>query len=394
MSRYTPDEHTPTAFMALLVGLLIVLSGCGQEPGGSCPLGPGRCDTPPGEEPSPSQAWSFTGNTSTSRMGHTATLLPNGKVLVVGGSNPRPQQEQKATAELYDPGTGTWSSTGSLAAGRTEHTATLLQSGKVLVVGGVSVIDDSQETPLPLPVSAELYDPETGTWSSTGSLAVGRLFHTATLLPNGKVLVVGGGSNTSVTPAELYDPETGTWSLTAISTQARIWHTDTLLPNGKVLITGGIGLFNTAEVYDPGTDTWSPTGSPAVGRYQHTATLLQSGKVLVVGGSTFGGDAYNSTAELYDPETGTWSPTGSLGTGRTQHLATLLQSGKVLVVSGNEDAESLARQTAEVYDPGTGTWSPAGSFLMAHAYPTATLLRSGKVLVVGGTGLPAELYTP
>jgi len=388
MSRYP-------SFMALLVVLIAVLSGCEQEPGGSCPLGPGRCDTPPGEDPSPSQGWSFTSDTSTFRIGHTATRLPDGKVLVVGGVNPRPQQEQKATAELYDPGTGTWSSTGSLAAGRTEHTATLLPNGKVLVVGGVSVIDDSQETPLPLLVSAELYDPKTGTWSSTGSLAVGRLFHTATLLPNGKVLVVGGGGDATSSPAELYDPEAGTWSLTDIPAQARIWHTATLLPNGKVLVTGGFGLLNTAEVYDPGTDTWSPTNSPALGRDRHTATLLQSGKVLVVGGSTLGVNVYNSTAELYDPETGTWSPTGSLGTGRNGHKATLLQSGKVLVVGGNDDAESLGLVTAEVYDPGTGTWSPTGSLLTARAYPTATLLLSGKVLVVGGTGIPtAELYTP
>jgi len=257
MSRYSPDEHSPTAaypsLMAPLVVLLAVLSGCGQEPGGACPLGPGRCDTPPGEEPSPSQAWSFTGDTSTFRIGHTATLLPNGKVLVVGGVNSRPQQEQKATAELYDPGTGTWSSTGSLTAGRTEHTATLLPNGKVLVVGGVSVIDDSQETPLPLLVSAELYDPETGTWSLTDTPTQARVWHTATLLQSGKVLVVGGNEDAeslALVTAEVYDPGTGTWSPAGSLLTARAYPSATLLRSGKVLVVGGTGI-PTAELYTP-----------------------------------------------------------------------------------------------------------------------------------------------
>jgi hypothetical protein len=239
--------------MLLLAGLLTVLSGCGAGPDDSCEPALGRCEPPPGEEPGPSQTWSSAGSTSTFRIGHTATLLPNGKVLVVGGVNPISQQEQKATAELYDPGTGTWSSTGSLAEGRANHTATLLPNGKVLVAGGVSILDGSPEISTPLTVSTELYDPGTGSWSLTGSPASGRYRHTATPLPDGKVLVAGG--------AILFE------SLHTVS----------------------------AEVYDPGTGTWSSTGSMAVGRTSHTATPLRNGKVMVVGGSPY------PTAELYTP---------------------------------------------------------------------------------------------
>src|SRR5437870_4721086 len=143
-------------------------------------------------------------------------------------------------------------------------------------------------------------------------LARARASHTATLLPNGKVLVVGGfGTNGHLASAELYDPDDGTWTGTGVVSTVRRYHTATLLPNGKVLIAGGQDntFAETAgsELYDPATGTWAATDRMVNGRYLHTATLLPNGKVFVAGG--IGGGTFLASAELYDPATGTWTNT-------------------------------------------------------------------------------------
>src|SRR6266542_3453488 len=216
-------------------------------------------------------SWVTTGSLVTARSDHTATLLPSGKVLVAGGQNGSGKLDR---AELYDPVAGTWSSTGRLDVARRFHTATLLPSGKVLVAGGEAN----------LPSSAELYDPAMGTWTFTGNLNVGRGQHTATLLPSGKVLVAGGQNPSYLNSAELYDPATGRWTLTGSLGTARRQHTATLLPSGKVLVAAGHGRgtvpLSSAELHDPAMGTWTltnPLGNP---RYDHTATLLPSGQVL------------------------------------------------------------------------------------------------------------------
>jgi len=171
-------------------------------------------------------------------------------VLVAGGEG---SSGFLSSAELYDPATGSWSTTSGLGTPRFNHTATLLPSGKVMVAGGRLGSPDSPS----YISSAELYDPATGSWSSTGSLGTARKFHTATLLPSGKVLVAGGeGSSGSLNSAELYDPATGSWSSTGRLDTARSSHTATLLPSGKVLVAGGFGssdFLSRAELYDPAT---------------------------------------------------------------------------------------------------------------------------------------------
>jgi len=312
----------------------------------------------------------------------TATLLPNGKVLVAGGYNCLPCRELNS-AELYDPATGTWTYTGNLNTARINHTATLLPNGKVLVAGGFRNVFDRNSLN-----SSELYDPATGKWSSTGSLNTARDGQTATLLPNGKVLVAGGGyyANMVINPgnsAELYDTVAGTWSTTGNLNAARWDHTATLLPSGRVLVAGGF-LYNSngAELFNPATGTWSHTGNLNSEHYHHTAMLLSNGKVLVVGGQNS-----PSSAELCDPATGIWSNTGNLNKGRYPLTATLLPNGKVLVAGGADDCNEdfcIFDRSAELYDPDAGTWSYTGNLNTAHTGHTSTLLPSGKVLVAGG----------
>ncbi len=317
----------------------------------------------------------------------TLTLLPSGKVLLAGGYEQTTSQPL-ATARLYDAATGAWTDTQPMLSARSGHTATLLPSGKVLVTGGYGPGNVSV-------TSTEVYDPATGSWAPSGDMAFKHAQHTAALLPSGKVLVVGNiDGNNELTLAEVYDPDTGTWLPAGGSTSTCSHHTATLLPSGKVLVTGCGGpndALTTAEVYDPMTGTWTPTESLNVRReLYYTATLLPSGKVLVAGG-------FESMMEVYDPATGAWSPLSALARRRSEHTAVLLPSGKVLVMGGG----STADPQVELYDPLTTAWTVTGSMSSPRDNHTATLLPSGKVLVVGGYNptnsselATAEVYDP
>ena len=353
---------------------------------------PGYCQTALGTN----QNWVPTGNLSAARSDHTATLLQNGNVLVVGGIGNGIILD---SAELYDPTTRIWSAAGRLSKARRVYTATVLRDGRVLVTGG-----DTNSAPPEFgrTATAELYDPSAGSWNPTGSMNTIRTGHTATLLQNGKVLVAGGFALDSLGTAELYDPATGTWSSTGSLRVARYGHTATLLQDGRVLVAGGsddgdlASTLDDAELYYPVTGTWSATGYLNTAVILHTATLLQTGKVLVAGGyvPTFpGGFAAPislNTAQLYDPVTGTWSDTGNLNAARSSHSATLLPNGAVLIAGGvvwrgrypSIQAEDIS--TAEVFDAINANWTGGGNLNAARDRHTATLLPSGKVLVAGG----------
>jgi hypothetical protein len=311
--------------------------------------------------------WNPTGSLHTARWGHTATLLANGKVLVVGGSD---GANFVASAEVYDPGTGTW--TVFPATGRLYHTATLLGNGKVLVAGGLGA-----NGPL---ASAEIFDPATGTWTSAGSF-IG-YYYTATLLDSGKVMMVGGGGKS----VQVYDPVTGVWSFTSSLNTGRKDQSTTLLANGLVLVAGGNdfdgNVFSSAELYVKILTAviWTSTGSLTTPRTAHTATRLLNGKVLLIGGVGAPLGTVLETSELYDPDNHTW--TAFPATGRLHHTSTLLANGKVLVAGGS--IAGVPPTNAQLYDPVTGAWTSTGSLQTGRMYHTATRLNNGKVLVAGG----------
>jgi len=326
------------------------------------------------------------------RSYHTGTVLSSGKVLVAGGFL---NNALRNTSELYDPTTSTWSATGNLLTYRWQHTAVRLVDGKVLIVGGKT--STGLASTAVTSTTAELYDPVTGIWSGTGSMSTARTNHTMTLLNSGKVLVTGGQNGSYISSAEIYDPATGLWSSAGSMSKIRFDHTATLLSSGKVLIVGGEGgsAPSTAEIYDPTTNTWSNTGSLSVQHNLHGAALLANGKVLIVGG---GGNAFFRSSELYDPATGTWATTGNMISGRTylSPLTLTMPDGQVLVAGGFISPNAVA--SAELYNPGTGAWSAAGTLALARYASSVNLLGNGKVLVAGGeNGLgsnsTAELYT-
>jgi len=345
-----------------------------------------------------------TGNLVTSpRYQHTATLLSNGTVLITGGltaSATTPATiSTLASAELYDPTTLAFAATGNMTTSRQSHTATLLSNGNVLISGGSNTGPEL--------ASAELYDPTTGAFTATGSMSTGRAAHTATLLSNGKVLIAGGydSSGTPSTSAELYDATTGVFTPTGSMNTARQAHTATLLSNAKVLIAGGgnstSGELASAELYDPSTGTFSTTGSMTDPRYSHTATLLNTGKVLVAGGyglmPTCSTSPVLNAAELYDPTTGTFTATGSMRTPRYNHTATLLNNDLVLVAAGdsgpiyNLECNPVVLNFpilpfAELYDPAAGTFTSTSNLLAEREFHAATLLNDGTVLISGGSG--------
>ena len=279
--------------------------------------------------------WAVTGQMNTPRIDATATLLPGGQVLVAGGSGGG--SNALSSAELFNPAAGTWSVTGSLHQGRSGlngagASATLLPDGQVLIAGG-------EDANFNLLSSAELYDPATGKFTPTGSMTTPRVGQSATLLTNGQVLMAGGTGATAA--AELYNPATGKFTATGSMSAPRGGNVGTLLPDGDVLVTGRAQTF--AELYHPATGTWSNASaglavclSNQECRIFSTATLLPTGNVLVAGGlvGLISNPQTTPGAMLYDPGTNTWTSTGNMTTGRENQTATLLPDGQVLMAGG------------------------------------------------------------
>jgi PKD repeat protein len=315
------------------------------------------------------RTWSAAASMATPRYLYTAVLLPNGKVLVAGGTN----GTILASAELYDPGTNTWSSAGSMATSRIEHTMLLLNNDLVLVVGGQNGSFHA---------TCELYDPATNSWSAGGSMASARYQHTTTLLQNGEVLVSGGyNGSVRVINAEKYNSGTNTWSAAGTNITARTLHNAICLPNGQVLVCGGTtpSTLNTAELYNPGTNSWVGTNPMVSARRDFASTLLPNGRVLVTGG--FDGSIVTASAEIYDPVGGTFSGAGTLANARHHHCSMVLPNGNVLITGGDE---ATFLNSVEQFVSEANFWLATNPLNSGREFSTGTLLPNGKVLVVGG----------
>ena len=340
-----------------------------------------------------SGTWMMTGSLNTPRCAHTATLLQNGLVLVAGGESA--SSTILSSAELYDPSTAKWTVTGSMSTARMQHTATLLENGQVLVAGGVNSVFLS---------SAELYNPATGRWTTMGSMTQPRSSHGAALLENGEVLVAGGvtpnGSPTSTNGsptanAEIYDPTTGTWRTTGTMPYAATAQA-TRLQDGQVLVPQG----SVGELYDPSKGDWSLTSAMYFNQPSTDAVLLPNGDVLIFGSP----NSTTYSSEFYNPSTNVWARTFGQNYGNIlSGPLTLLQTGKALLAGGAGKYRSIIR-SAMLYDPATDYWTLTGALNQARRNHTLTLLPNGQALAAGGVGLnssgativlsSAELYTP
>ncbi|RKG63263.1 PKD domain-containing protein [Corallococcus sp. CA054B] len=307
--------------------------------------------------------WDLTASLTQRRFGASLITLPSGKILVFGGtvsSNPI-----LGTAELYDPATATWSSAGTMGTSHYNPAVTLLPSGKVMVTGGFA------SYPATTPLRAvEFYDPATNTWTAGPQMAFARGAHTATLLPNGKVLVVGGvstGDAVANRVVELYDPATNSWVPVASMANARSNHRAVLLPSGKVLI---LGASLPSELYDPSNNTWS--GATGMTTRTFTDAFLQpSGKVVLVDGTL---------VATYDPGLNVQATLGHFTYERANSSLVQLNSGKLLLAGGN----STVGLTTEVFDLSTGTSAFSTSMASNRYSMAATVLPNGKVLFIGG----------
>lgn len=309
---------------------------------------------------------------SPERAGHTSTLLPSGLVLIAGGVN---EGATLDSALLYNPSTHTFTATGAMTTPRSSHTATLLYDGTVLITGG------DPDPSLPVLKSAEIYNPTTGKFTALAhAMSISRDKHTATLLHDGRVLIVGGKQ------ADVYDPETQLFSVAANAPPNRTSHAAVRLLDDTVLVTGGyVGSLpaRDAWIFDPTTTKF--TLLPAmmlIARANHAMTLMIGGKVLVTGGFT--GTSPHDEVDIYDPVAQTFTSTRHMLFHRSNHDAILLPDGKVLVIGGTT-LESGFLATNEVYDPVQASWSADG-YTMAENRTgmTATLLPDGDVLVAGG----------
>ena len=356
------------------------------------------------------------GATGTTLTQGAAAIADNGRRFRVVVSNSVGSATSGVAALIVTAASSAFSTlTPTLKTGRVKHAATLLASGQVLITGGFS----TAVFPSPALTTAELYDPTTNAFTAlAGTMRSGRTNHTATRLPDGRVLLAGGQDNNDGdgrNSAELYDPATQTFTAVAAAmTTPRGGHGAALLPNGRVLLAGGFNnssvALNSAELFDPATQAFTALASTmASRRSDFVAISLQDGKVLLTGGDS-SRIVFNS-AELYDPTTQTFTAIfATMDSPREVHAMSLLPNGMVLITGGGTlgsafPATSVLLDTAELYDPGTQTFTAVAARMTSpRGGHTQTLLASGAILLTGGVKVTssssfvvlssAEVYGP
>ena len=367
---------------------------CGD---GSCSEGEDICSCPEDCEGAPT--WRVVGSLDDARTDHTAVLLDSGRVLVAGGLNST-VASALASSEEFDPDSETWTPVGDLAQARWDHASVRIDGGDVIVAGGTKARNAHLS-------SVERYDPTAKTWTTIDPMIDVRTRALATVLPDTKVLVPGGGyycggpfHSCTLAECELFDPEDGTWESTGELNDHRWDYGLANLPDGRVLVAGGAyyqagthGVLASAEIYDPDTEVWSRTGAMTTRRAYFGMARLLDGRVLVAGGQYHlaPGGAWTRlrSAEIFDPDTGEWTEVASMSTERYSFSMIVLPNGEVLAVGSSDGSRCVA--TAELYNPCTNEWRDAGSMSVARCAPGLVLLPSGDVLVVGGRG-DSEAY--
>ena len=342
------------------------------------------------------------GQMAASRYGQTATQLTTGQILVTGGMS---SSGVVSSADLYSLASQFFAPATPMNVARWLHTATLLNDGTVLVAGGSDLANKETLD------SAEIYNPTAGTFTLlTNTLNTARVGHTATLLNNGQVLLVGGYDPDTglIADAELYDPPTQTFIDLGDTNAPRYEHTATMLQNGHVLIAGGdrdptpSAALNTAEIFDLPSQTFIPVPVPMTSpREGHAAVQLNNGQVLITGGDNPPAGSLNS-AEIYDPPSNTFIAVSSTMTApRVSQVLNVLNGGNVLITGGATDSggSSTALNTAELYNAASQTFTAVSNMAGVREHQTASLLNDGTVLVAGGTDgtnifNTAELYMP
>lgn len=317
--------------------------------------------------------WVAAPSLATPRSAPAVFTLPDGRMVLYGSNSVGP------VSEFYDPRSGSGGATGE-GDGRAAAAVALLADGRLLVAGEIES-PAAISTTGTVVATVTIYDPATGHAVAAPPLAERRTGHTATTLRDGTVLVVGGFDTGGVgrtmgagviAQAERFDPRTGHWSPAGRLATPRGDHTATLLHDGRVLVVGGFasghGDLASAELYDPATNAWTPTGTLAVARRFPVAVALAAGGILIVG-------AEDTTPERYDPATGRWASAGTLPQARRDFAAARLTDGRVLVAGGEVRGRGVSATTA-LYDPATNRWM-AGP-------PLAAARRLGEALLVGG----------
>ncbi len=285
------------------------------------------------------------------RRGHQAVVLNDGRVLVAGGLA---EGEPLSSAEVYDPAADRWTATASMSVPRLGGSLTVLRDGRVLAAGGASgsATDPAGGQAAGPVATTELFDPSTGTWTPTSAMTTARFEHTATLLEDGRVLVAGGlgpgpAGSRPLASTELFDPAAASFVRSTELSEARTNHAAVMLADKTVLVSGGLGgtaggsggdtALASAEVFDTRRGSWTKVASLAQARTGATATVLAEGQVLVAGGEAVeqGSRRSLTVAEVFDPASGTWRSAGQMRCPRSEEAAALLGDGSVLVVAGD-----------------------------------------------------------